>query len=816
MPGKSVRETIRSQCFLLLCLLGILAYGGSYAWYMLSSLELPHLLRRMTDDAFYYFQIARYLAEGNFSTFDGGITRTNGYHPVWLLLITPIYWILDTEAALFGIKAFEIMLVAGAVIMVVLAARKAKLHWLLLFAVLPTLYGYPHLLEGMESAAAVFMLGALFLALGSFAQIPERRTWPLAVVAFMLPWVRLEYAAISLAATMTLCVIEWSWRDMPRDNSATPPPRSEVLARISHHGVELGTYSTRARLRSFASLPAVVPLLAAVAGCLSYFVYNGLVFGCIVPVSGATKVALSQILSRQWFDNGGGLSIAQNFQVILQLPAFDHELLVVVEVCIYVLLVWWFRRPGEGGRDDWLLLIFLVGMFSIAIGHFAMFVHRGFTMHPAFVAHSAWTYVPAYLMMALIVPVRCYLVVYFIRRYMANKHLAARDYAIWTFLSASAIFIFINTNFTKPYSTLELTKNNRRISWHQSAYIGTRIMNRILPEASIIGSWDSGVIGYFSKFPIVNLDGLVNSCDYLDKRRDIIHEIQRSKDYPESFLHHSTFLSQMFGLTHFANVTSARGTELDNVLFDIMPFNSPPNTRYSFRLWSAAPPRMPSDAFKYFWEQIEPQFDYATDDAGVVVERWSAYAVARDCQRAQDAYPVFFLLHDHDRSISGILNPWTKRLEGRPPSCTDATMLYDGRDVVRVVSVLNHDDLSRHVLEGSPPVLRSHYDVFLNGKQIVYVKEQCDQDDTVDPFFIHVTPVDVSNLPPGHKPNGFHNLGADFARSGHTLGSVCILFQDLPDYDIASIKTGQFVPGGHRRWEGVIRLDVDAERIAGD
>ena len=39
------------------------------------------------DDAFYYFQIARNLATGHGSTFDG-IHLTNGYHPLWLLLCT--------------------------------------------------------------------------------------------------------------------------------------------------------------------------------------------------------------------------------------------------------------------------------------------------------------------------------------------------------------------------------------------------------------------------------------------------------------------------------------------------------------------------------------------------------------------------------------------------------------------------------------------------------------------------------------------------------------------------------------------------------
>ena len=210
---------------------GILAYGAAFAGYMLVKFDLLNFISDLNhDDAFYYFQIAYHLAEGKFSTFDGGISRTNGYHPIWLLLITPFYWIFDKETALFAIKALEIMLIAGAVALIAVAARLARLPWYLLFALLPMLYQTHALLVGLEAAAALFMLGLLFLALLLYARNPERWTWPLAVVAFALPWVRLEYIAISLAATTALLLLEWSRRERPAGVSwraaliFTPPP----------------------------------------------------------------------------------------------------------------------------------------------------------------------------------------------------------------------------------------------------------------------------------------------------------------------------------------------------------------------------------------------------------------------------------------------------------------------------------------------------------------------------------------------------------------------------------------------------------------
>jgi len=204
---------------LALFLVSILAYGDSFAFYLLTKFDLINLIRDVNyDDAYYYFQIAKTLSEGQFSTFDGGITRTNGYHPLWMLLITPFYWIFDSESALFGIKAFEIMLVTGAVVLVVLASRLAHLPWLLLFSVLPRLLSHRPLILGVEAAIALFIWGLSFLFLTLFARNPARWKWPLVITFFSLPWVRLEYVAISMSAAMALCLVEWSQqKDRPWD-----------------------------------------------------------------------------------------------------------------------------------------------------------------------------------------------------------------------------------------------------------------------------------------------------------------------------------------------------------------------------------------------------------------------------------------------------------------------------------------------------------------------------------------------------------------------------------------------------------------------
>ena len=158
-------ERLHNALFALF-LLAMAGYGVAFAAHMLTQFDIINLVRDVNvDDSFYYFEIASNMAEGQFSTFDGGITRTNGYHPLWLWLITPFYWLLDKEAALFAIKALEILLIAGAAMLVTVAARLARLPWILLVALLPALYQIRALYLGMEAAIGLFMLALFTLAL---------------------------------------------------------------------------------------------------------------------------------------------------------------------------------------------------------------------------------------------------------------------------------------------------------------------------------------------------------------------------------------------------------------------------------------------------------------------------------------------------------------------------------------------------------------------------------------------------------------------------------------------------------------------------
>ena len=109
-------------------------------------------------------------------------------------------------------------------------------------------------------------------------------------------------------------------------------------------------------------------------------------------------------------------------------------------------------------------------------------------------------------------------------------------------------------------------------------------------------------------------------------------------------------------------------------------------------------------------------------------------------------------------------------------------------------------------IRGSRSIIHSDWDVYLIENSLVYIKETCNPEDPGSKFFLHLDPVDVADLPDHRRQYGFDNLDMDFEQYGMRAGERCFVERKLPDYDIAAIRTGQYIPGEGRIWEGSFDL----------
>ena len=104
------------------------------------------------------------------------------------------------------------------------------------------------------------------------------------------------------------------------------------------------------------------------------------------------------------------------------------------------------------------------------------------------------------------------------------------------------------------------------------------------------------------------------------------------------------------------------------------------------------------------------------------------------------------------------------------------------------------------------PVTQSHFDLYLSGNSLAYVKEPCAQGDADARFFLHIFPADPADLPANRREHGFANMDFRFADHGGRIGDKCVAERDLPDYPIAGIRTGQkATASGGGGW----RADID-------
>ena len=105
------------------------------------------------------------------------------------------------------------------------------------------------------------------------------------------------------------------------------------------------------------------------------------------------------------------------------------------------------------------------------------------------------------------------------------------------------------------------------------------------------------------------------------------------------------------------------------------------------------------------------------------------------------------------------------------------------------------------------PVVRSAYDLYLDGRTLAYAKSPCSRDDGAARFFLHVTPMNADDLQNDRKPHGFDNLDFSFESQGVRFEGKCMVSVVLPSYPIAEVTTGQFA-GGERLWEAEFPPDA--------
>ena len=114
----------------------------------------------------------------------------------------------------------------------------------------------------------------------------------------------------------------------------------------------------------------------------------------------------------------------------------------------------------------------------------------------------------------------------------------------------------------------------------------------------------------------------------------------------------------------------------------------------------------------------------------------------------------------------------------------------------RLLFLYKWDDFHSHVdrsIEESEPLIRSYFDAHLIGNTLMYVKDNCSEDDINEKFFLVIYPVDKSDLSDYRRQFGYDDIDFHFQDRAARHGERCIATAPLPEYPIDRIHTGQYI-----------------------
>lgn len=420
------------------------------------------------DDAFYYFKISENVSHSFSLTFDQ-LNVTNGFHPLWLLLLLPLSRLFSGDNLVIAIYVFQIFLIAASAALAVLIVQivgkgRNKLFLYLPVFVIPLYFTFRlRLLNGLEQPIQILVFMITILAFHSYRHSSK----PL--------------DGLILGTLLSLCFLA-------RTDSII-----FVLLLIAYL-IAFKVGSTRFRFATIAVASFTI---------LSFTVANYIIFGSPVQVSGATKSV--------WASYELHLDSSS-----MHLPAF----------IIRLLNIFWplrgnvFEVSSYGDRSAAILL--LIAIIGLA--------HAKIRNRPELILLNCYLIIK-YLYYALSYDDAIWY--YGIDLFVASMttvliliEAGGRNlgkYIVRTFVVGSMLFLLI-------MGVLDFSNDGRGFQeppeLEEKLKASSLSLNEFkFPSSVIVGMSDAGIFGFYSRYRVVNLDGLVNGSERLRMTKQYVYNV---------------------------------------------------------------------------------------------------------------------------------------------------------------------------------------------------------------------------------------------------------------------------------------------------
>ena len=464
-----------------------------------------------SDDGFYYFQVARNLASGLGFTFDG-LNPTNGFHPLWLLLITPLFLFaqVDRLLPLRLLLVLSALLSAGTAILLFRLLRRYTSMWVagfvgLLWIVLPRLHNLT-LHTGVEAGLSAFCILLFWLFLVEFSPGVDnrqtlRRLAVLSLLGSLAIFARLDSAF--LVGFGGLWLLLRLWQPVKKQASRSPWPWRVSVA---------------------AALFGPLALLL-----LLYLGWSWLAFGIAMPISGQVKLWWGTLRNtvygfpvRDWVDFAG-----QFFTDDPELGPWSLVTAPLYTVAEWLLTIFGLAVSISARR------VMLLGLGAVlsALAGALLWVERkalgaaagGLGLLPFFLAclvqisyykvagslaQQPWYWIPEMIFLLLALGLLLNVLLRVIARQLPQRALSAAPLLgnlVFTGLSL-AFLVFIQSALRAPGD------GSNQFYIHRARWLEAN--TETSARVAITGA---GNLAYFTEArTIINMDGLMNTAAYLE------------------------------------------------------------------------------------------------------------------------------------------------------------------------------------------------------------------------------------------------------------------------------------------------------------
>jgi hypothetical protein len=421
--------------------------------------------KTLSDDAFYYFVIARNVAQGKGPTVDG-LTMTNGFHPLWTLLLIPLYAILpgrDNLVVHLGLTVsavFDVLTawLAYAIVHSLFKDTKAALAACFFYAFNPRVI--MEAVNGLETALSVFFLTLAFYWYSKRLAVVHR---PLAKDAFILG---------GLAGLMVLA-------------------RTDTVIMAALMGLDMLLQKRRVGLARLLAFGLGLTLVLA-----PWLLWNQLNFGTVVQSSGVAVPYMAHrhfahlFRDRELFLMLWKYLIAGVLQISFLLAwHYSGVAWTVILVSLISLRLTRSRPPGDDSKENLALPRHLA--LPIAAAIIVVLVHTLYRWYP-----RNWYYVPLAFSASL----------------LAGPVFAKVSQTITQASTRGTLFNSLILGGSALLFLLQGAKewNEGFYPWQVEMYRASSWLRQHVPPQTAIGSFNAGLYAYYSEHTVVNLDGVTN------------------------------------------------------------------------------------------------------------------------------------------------------------------------------------------------------------------------------------------------------------------------------------------------------------------